>query len=334
MGFLTTLLHSQLFVTPPYPTHDFTGQTAIVTGSNVGLGYEAAKHIARLNCKRLIIAVRNLEKGEKAKREILASLSSPREDDFVKVWQLDLASTQSTKDFAERASSELDRVDVLLENAGIDPSGQWHFAEGHEQSLTVNVLNTLLLGLLLLPKLRETSQKFNTKARLSIVTSELHHVAAIPKDADFDHIYATLDDKSKSNIGSRYQETKLLEVLLVRQLASFDRYANPESTPVIINLVNPGMCTTEFGRNLPFLTTIMFKCVAFFLARTAEVGGRTLVAGAAATERNHGEYMADSENQDVVAWIRTAEGKKVQEAVWKQTVAVLEGWCPGIEKNV
>ncbi|KAJ0328991.1 hypothetical protein COL922a_013039 [Colletotrichum nupharicola] len=66
MGFL----YSQLFFEPRAPTTLFTDQVIIVTGSNVGLGYEAVRHFVRLNAARVILAVRNVEAGHKAKETI------------------------------------------------------------------------------------------------------------------------------------------------------------------------------------------------------------------------------------------------------------------------
>jgi NAD(P)-dependent dehydrogenase (short-subunit alcohol dehydrogenase family) len=68
LHFLSQWLYSQLVVAPPYPTHDFTGQTVIVTGSNTGLGLEGAPHFAPLNCAKLVLAVRTLSKGRQSQR--------------------------------------------------------------------------------------------------------------------------------------------------------------------------------------------------------------------------------------------------------------------------
>jgi NAD(P)-dependent dehydrogenase (short-subunit alcohol dehydrogenase family) len=86
MGFL----YSQLFVRPQYPTKSFAGQTVIVTGSNVGLGKEAARHIARLGVSKLILAVRNVDAGEEAKGDIESTTNCGKM--VIEVWQLDLSS--------------------------------------------------------------------------------------------------------------------------------------------------------------------------------------------------------------------------------------------------
>lgn len=169
MSFLPKFLYSQFLVTPPKPTQDCTGRTVIITGANVGLGKEAARHIVQLNVKKLIIACRSLEKGEAAKQDIEASTGRKG---VIEVWQLDLSSYESVKDFAKRAQS-LERVDTLLENAGV-ATGVFQEVGDNEQTITVNVVSTFLLALLMLPKLQETSIKFNVKPTLTIVSSEVH----------------------------------------------------------------------------------------------------------------------------------------------------------------
>lgn len=197
--FLSQFLYSQLFVTPHYPTHDFTGQTIIVTGSNTGLGLDAARHFARLNCAKLILAVRTVSKGEKAKESILAT--TKRTSDCIEVWELDLSKTWSVKAFATRAK-QLHRLDVLVENAGVLPPTTFTAtAEGNEMGLQTNVISPFLLALLLLPKLRETAAKFKSVPHLVVVTSEMHHVAAF-KEKEKDDIYTELNsEKAYAEVG-------------------------------------------------------------------------------------------------------------------------------------
>lgn len=69
LGFLFSYLNSQLFVTPGLPTKAFAGQTIIVTGSSTGLGFEAARHFVRLKASLVILAVRDIKKGQQAKSQ-------------------------------------------------------------------------------------------------------------------------------------------------------------------------------------------------------------------------------------------------------------------------
>lgn len=68
---ISSTIYSLLFVELPVPEGDLTGQTIIFSGSNQGLGYESSRHLLRLGVERLIMAVRNLEKGEAAQLKLL-----------------------------------------------------------------------------------------------------------------------------------------------------------------------------------------------------------------------------------------------------------------------
>lgn len=197
-SFLKDVLYSQFFVTPPYPVTDFANQTIIVTGANTGLGLEAAKHFARLNASKVIIAVRNLDKGAAAKEAIE---NETGRKGVIEVWQLDLSSFQSVKDFAAQVS-KLGRLDAVVENAGIGPTKRV-ITEGLESAITTNVISTELLALLVLPKLQETATKFNVQPRLSIVTSEMHIIVKFPERVSED-IFAELSREDNPSFGERY----------------------------------------------------------------------------------------------------------------------------------
>lgn len=328
MGFMTKFLYSQFLVTPPIPDYDFNEQTVIVTGSNTGLGLEAARHFARLNCKKLILAVRTVSKGETAKESILAS--THRTSDCIEVWELDLSSSVSVQAFAKRAQT-LSRIDVLIESAGVLPGeGLTLTADGNETALQTNVLSTFLLALLLLPKLKSTAQQFHTVPHLAIVASEMYQMAAFKERDDAD-IYAALNDAEKwSSSDERYNVTKLLEILLVRELAN---HVGTSHQP-IITAVNPGLCKSDFMRNLSGAKAHLVALMLFLVARSAEVGSRNLVAGGCAGQSSHGQYMADSTNEALAGWVVTEEGERVQKQVYEQTLALLEKFAPGISKNV
>lgn len=202
MPFLTTFLYSQLLFTPQLPDHDFSGQTIIVTGSNTGLGLEAAKHFLHLHCGRLIIAVRNTSKGESAKRTLLDSHPDTSADQ-IEVWPLDLSSQQSVRAFADRASTQLERIDVLVENAG---SSAQQFAlspDGWENTLQTNVISTCLLATLMLPQMRKTSARFQTTPHLVVVTSDMHATAKFAERDAPEGILKALNDEKKFDPSDR-----------------------------------------------------------------------------------------------------------------------------------
>lgn len=302
MSFLLKFLHSQLFLSLPYPEAEFSGQTVIVTGSNVGLGFEAAQHFTRLNAKKVILAVRSLEKGEAAKKSIE---ESTKRTGAVEVWQLDLSSYESVKQFVQRAEA-LERLDVIVENAGI-ATDKYKVFEDNESTITTNVVSTFLLALMILPKLRETSTKFNVTPHLVIVSSEVHYFTSFPERTS-PNIFQTLNDKETANmhdryvsicwegIGSdvigadslpRYIVSKLLEVFFVRELAS--RTVVNSKPDVIINYLNPGLCHSELAKDGGWGIYLM----KLLLARSTEYGSRTLVQAAEAGKESHGQYMSD-----------------------------------------
>jgi NAD(P)-dependent dehydrogenase (short-subunit alcohol dehydrogenase family) len=313
MGFL----YSQLFVTPSVPNKSLKGETVIVTGSNVGLGKESARQIAKMGADKLILAVRNVEAGNAAKADIEKSTGSST---VVEVWPLDLSSYESVQAFAKRAS-QLPRLDALLENAGI-ATGNVSMAEGHERTITVNVISTFLLALLLLPKLKASAKEFGTTPRLTIVSSEVHGWSKFPEWKE-DDVFAALDQSTAASMKERYQTSKLLEVLVVRQIAPMFKGSN-----VTLNMLNPGLCHSELSRDSGFALTIL----KFFLARTTEVGSRTLVHSAIAGGETNGVYFHDGLPGDeyLSPFVTSEDGKTASAKVWKQLSKILESIQPGV----
>lgn len=190
--------HEQLFYKLPYPETPFTDQTVIVTGANVGLGFEAARHYVRLGAAKVILAVRSLDKGEAARKTLE---ESEKRLGVVEVWQLDLSSYASVKQFANKVNG-LPRVDIVLENAGISTK-QFSITEDNESTITTNVVSTFLLALLVLPKLRESSTKFRTTPHLTVVSSEVHFFTQFPEKSS-SNIFETMSNPKTAKMGERY----------------------------------------------------------------------------------------------------------------------------------
>jgi retinol dehydrogenase 12 len=323
MVFIFDLLKSQYSVSIPYPETSFEGQTVIVTGSNTGLGLEAARHAVRLNAAKVIIACRTLSKGEAAKISIE---ESTEKTGVIEVWKLDLSSYASVKEFAAKAN-QLPRLDVLLENAGIS-TRKFVITEDNESTITTNVVSTFLLAILLLPKLKETAAKHNTTPHLTIVSSELHGTSDLPERKDKSgSIFAALNNPAKAQMSNRYPVSKLLEVLAVRQI--IESHA-PEGYPVVINYVGPGFCYSDLAKEMGAVVKVMYVVLN---ARTTEVGSRSLVQAVQAGKESHGKWLRDNRIQDPAAWVLSKDGKEAQERVWKELGEKLEVIQPGILKN-
>ena len=194
---IVDFLRSQVLTKLPYPTRKFTGQTIIVTGSNVGMGLEAARHFVRLDAAQVILAVRSTAKGEEAKQSIEASEKRPG---VVEVWELDLAVYASVQAFAERAQ-KLQRLDVVIANAGMY-TFDFAMAEENERTITVNVVSTFLLGFMLLPTLRATAARFEKEAVLSFTGSFVHFMTDFPERKNED-IFEGLAQKENARMNDR-----------------------------------------------------------------------------------------------------------------------------------
>ncbi|CAN8100331.1 unnamed protein product [Discula destructiva] len=329
LNFIITFFYNQ-FRRLPYPQDDFTGKTVIVTGANVGVGFEAARHFGRLNASKVILACRSPDKGEKAKADILRSTA--RAEAVVEVWSLDLTSFESVREFCKRAD-KLSRLDVVVENASVAMvSRQGVLAEGYECTITVNVISTFLMALLLLPTLRRTASKFNTQPRLVIVSSDAHFMTNF-NERSSPHIFDAF--KSRTVPPDRYQTSKLLQLLVVRQVAQ--RLSRPTSSSeygVILNTLTPGFCRTSLFRDNAFPASFFLKVTGTLIGRSAEAGSRELVHAAAAGPETHGKWLDSHEIREPSSFVRSQEGKRLEVRVYEELVDLLESVEPGITKKI
>ena len=353
-SYFAGFLYSQLRVTLPYPTTSCEGKTIIVTGSNVGLGLEAARHFARLRASKLILAVRNTSAGEEAKRSIEEStVCGPN---VVEVWSMDLSSYDSVKAFAARAAKELPRIDAVVCNAAI-ATREFNLAEGLERSLTVNVVATSLLGILLLTKLKETAKTYSTRPSLTFVSSDVHKQSTLPDAKDVPngsttdekgvkkqstdtpllaHMSDGDDPRVVKNFGSRYPDSKLLQILFIRQLMAHLPTPTAEY-PVTINYSNPGLCHSELAREGAWQVEVMKKLIG----RTTEAGSRTSVHAAQAgwldvegEGYTQGMYLNDCGPGTVSDFVTSEDGLKEEKRVWREVCTKMEAAASGVLKNL
>jgi NAD(P)-dependent dehydrogenase (short-subunit alcohol dehydrogenase family) len=282
---------------PPSPSpsqlSNLPSATYIITGSNTGLGLETACYLISLGASHIILAVRNNSAGETAKTSIIESTSCDAER--VSVWHLNLSSYDSIQKFAERVKG-LERLDGLVCNAGVYMD-RWEVAPeggGEEVSLRVNVAGTILLSLLVMPKLIETGRRFNSgiAPRMVFVVSTLGFTAKGELDrAGGEEIWKGLNEEGRyeGRMDFRYGLTKLVEMYAVREFT--ERFA-VEETGVVVNMVCPGLCATGLARDAKMLTRAVHGGLRAALSRSAEEGSRAILNAIFTEEDTHGKHLS------------------------------------------
>lgn len=208
---------------------DQAGRCFLVTGANTGLGFEISRILASRGA-RVLLACRNQIKTHAAINKIRKT--SPQADlIFLPIDQADLASVRRA---AEIASSE-QRLDVLINNAGIMSTHTGFTSDGFEHHFGVNHLGTFALTLLLLPKLATSSD-----ARVVVTSSLVHKNGNI----DFDNIERGENVKP----GQLYANSKLANLLFMSEL---DRRLRVAGSGIKAVGCHPGLAATELSRDMP-----------------------------------------------------------------------------------
>ncbi|EED21269.1 short-chain dehydrogenase, putative [Talaromyces stipitatus ATCC 10500] len=313
-------LHRQfLGKTPPLTKNDvdLTGKTAIVTGSNTGLGLETAGHLLDLGLTRLILAVRTVSKGERAREGLLAKRDPASCQ--IDVWNIDMSSYDSITEFVERAKT-LDRLDIAVLNAG-------HFKEletfnsstGYEECIQINYLSTMLLTILLLPLLKANPGAH--PGRLVIVSSDMAAWAKFTERTERPILAAYKKKAAKWDMGERYATSKLLGQLFITKLAD-----QIPASAVIVDLVNPGLCYgTDLARDGDGrLKGLLFKAAFRTFGKAPAIGALAIVHAAVSFDESaHGQYTEDGELRPLAPIIYKQEGKELTNQVWEETLAEL-----------
>ena len=236
---------------------DMTGKTVVITGGNSGIGLETAVALARAGAKTVITA-RDPSRGEAAVADIRARSGH----DDVELVVFDLGSTASTRQGALSILERCDRIDVLVNNAGVVLSDRRETVDGLEATFAVNHLGPFVLTELLLDRI-----KGSAPARIVNVASTAHKGAR--KGLDFDDLQST----SRYGGMQVYSKTKLANIYFTTELARrLDR------TGVTVNCLHPGTVATGYGRDGDSSGVLAFglKVIKPFIL-SAEQGARTSI---------------------------------------------------------
>lgn len=227
---------------PPLPQSlDLSGKIALVTGSNVGLGLESARHLLSRNLTNLILAVRSQGKGDAAAEELRQE--APKAT--IEVWLLEMTSYKSITVFVQRCKS-LPRLDIAILNAGLAVAQFRRVGEKQrETTLQINYLSTVFLAIQLLPCLRPTSEK-SEPGHLTIVGSDTSYGAPRKlRDPFSKPLIGQFDDPATFPGGlDQYEISKFYQAVFVAKLAD-----EIPGNDVIVNVAMPGLCKgTAFVR--------------------------------------------------------------------------------------
>lgn len=271
---------------PPKET-DLAGKVVIVTGSNSGLGLECASQMLSFNLSRLIMGVRSTTKGDLAATRLREQYPNA----IIDVWQVDMASYESIRAFETRVDKELPRLDIAILNAGM---GFKEFtivpSTGHEETVQVNYLSTMLLATLLLPHLKSKSP-MGTPGRLTISTAMLSITAKFSNKNERP-LLPSFDDKRFFDLMDIYSTSKLLGQMFIWKLTDV-----VSADDVVINLVEPGFVKgTELHSDRPAITKLFMGLFKAAAARTVKVGASTyLDASIVKGKESHGCVLTNWE---------------------------------------
>ncbi len=223
------------------------GKNCLITGGSDGIGYVAARELARMGA-RVVIVGRNAAKTGDAAQSIIAETGNPAVESLL----ADLSSQREVRRVAAEALELLPRLDVLLNNAGAIFLSNRRSVDGLEMTFALNHIGYFLLTNLLLERLRQSAP-----ARIINMSSSAHW-----SPGKF-----LLEDLPKPGAGRGYRaygRSKLCNILFTYELAW-----RLEGTNITVNALHPGLVQTNIARN----NGLLGRAVNFFIgARGVDAG--------------------------------------------------------------
>ena len=249
-------------------------KTIIITGSNSGIGKEAALILAKQG-HRILMLCRDSEKSRLVQRELIEQTDNQN----VLLFTADLADPVSIISAVDKIKSQFPVIDVLINNAGVYKVKREENSMGVEMTLAVNFLAPYMLSTMLLPKLRASNN-----ARIINVVSELYKSGSIDLQ--------DLMMQKKYKAGNAYANSKLASILLTADLAKkYKKYG------ISVNALHPGVLATDSFREYP---KFFMKILNSFLEKP-QYGGERIATMAVSDEFENvsGIYCYKDEKRDM-----------------------------------
>ena len=271
------------------------GKTILVTGANAGIGRESALEFARRGA-HVVLLCRSVEKGE-------AALNAVRQVGRGDLVQCDLASLKSVDQAAKEVLDRFDRLDVLLNNAGLFVAKCEHSVDGFELTFATNHLGPFLLTSRLLDRLKATKG-----ARIINVSSEAHRTA-IP---NLDDVRGT----DGYNAMVAYGNSKLFNICHANALAR-----RLKDDDVTANSLHPGVVKSNFGGEKGWMSAF-YKVAAPFI-KNSEDGAATSIflATSPSVAGVTGKFFANCKPRQPR---KRARDEAFQEQLWTLSESLIE----------
>ncbi|MHC1735476.1 MAG: SDR family NAD(P)-dependent oxidoreductase [Erysipelotrichaceae bacterium] len=229
------------------------GKTCVVTGATSGVGLEAVRALAKGQAS-IVMVVRSLAKGEEVKKELVERFGVS-----VDIVVADFSRLDDVRNAAKQVLALTNKIDVLINCAGLHSTKATYTPEGLETVFCVNHLASFLFTELLLDRLKESAP-----SRILQINSEGHRFNGLDIN--------DLDWKKRHYTGLRgYGASKTAQLLTVWEID--DRLKN---TGVTINAMHPGDVKTHIGSNNGFLYRLFSKLVIQPSLRSPVISGKAI----------------------------------------------------------
>jgi NAD(P)-dependent dehydrogenase (short-subunit alcohol dehydrogenase family) len=268
-------LPTEIWTTEDMP--DLTGKVIIVTGANSGIGYEAAKEFARKGAQT-ILACRSMEKAQAAFDQIQTEIP----DAPAEIMMLDLASLESVRKFTDQFKAQYERLDVLLNNAGIMMVPYGVTQDGFERQFGINHLGHFALTGLLTDLITKTPG-----ARVVNVSSNAHRRG----NMNFENIM--YDGGQGYNPQGAYGRSKLANLLFTFEL---QRRFEANGINAIAAAAHPGISQTNLANHLPMINTL--RPVMERVVQSSAMGALPSIRAAVDPQARGGQYFGPSGFQE------------------------------------
>jgi NAD(P)-dependent dehydrogenase (short-subunit alcohol dehydrogenase family) len=258
---------------------DQSGRVAVVTGANTGIGYHTAAILA-FRGAHVVLAVRDLQKGNAALSRIVATGGHGSRNIDVTLQQLDLSSLDSVRAAAEALRAAYPRIDLLINNAGVMWTPKQLTADGFELQFGTNHLGHFALTGLVLDRLLGVRD-----SRVVTVSSLGHKMRAAIHfdDLQWEHRYDRF---------AAYGQSKLANMLFTYELQR--RLAAKADAKTIAVAAHPGGSNTELARNLPGVFRPVKAVLGPLLFQSPAMGALPTLRAATDPAVQGGQYYGPS----------------------------------------